>query len=299
MRHFEKWAEGKPEILVSFAQQCALSAASFCDFTRCFYEGGSHSNLLTFPSHREWQSYYKNHRITASFFLDFWAVIFPEKRPGFSQLIDSVRSMRKNDQELPEGITKLFGGVSDDLYWMSLAEVLPDSSSENVQSEMVNIVRSPKMNFFVNVYVICAAFYGEEPGILLRNARLGNYDALERLLRLDESMISEPGVAAQIFRLKASGKRSQYENLFACLGRKPKLDLTLQRIKHVKAGQISALAELMGVKLTAPDIRALFNAISKDSGKGLEDSDLPLNDEAFSKAVQRERAVWLKRFTRT
>ena len=68
--------------------------------------------------------------------------------------------------------------------------------------------------------------------------------------------------------------------------------MTLQKIKYVKAGQISAFAEHFGVKLTAPDIRALFNAISKDSGQGMEDSDLPLEEETFKKAVQRERAYW-------
>ena len=114
MSHFEKWAEGKPQTFVSFAQQCALVAASFCEVARCFYDGGSHANLLTFPSHREWQSYYKNHRITSSFFLEFMTVFFPEKKSELSQLSDSVQSIRKNDQELPEGMAELFGGFSDD-----------------------------------------------------------------------------------------------------------------------------------------------------------------------------------------
>ena len=97
------------------------------------------------------------------------------------------------------------------------------------QGKNVAIFTDPKFNFYVNVYMLCDSFYGEEPGHLLRKARLGDFDALEKLLRLDAKMISEPRIARHVFKLQAVGKKTQYLKLLECLGKKPKLKMTLQK----------------------------------------------------------------------
>ena len=53
----------------------------------------------------------------------------------------------------------------------------------------------------------------------------------------------------------------------------------------------------MDLTLNEPDIRALFDAIHLDSGKEGYDPDLPMHPETFSKAIQRERAFWLEKFS--
>ena len=50
---------------------------------------------------------------------------------------------------------------------------------------------------------------------------------------------------------------------------------------------------LMGHKLNEPEIRSLFDAVARDTGKGEIDTEIPESPEAFAKAIQRERTFWM------
>ena len=64
------------------------------------------------------------------------------------------------------------------------------------------------------------------------------------------------------------------------------------------AGFISVISTAFGEKfrLREPDIRALFDAVAKDSGKGDIDTYLPDSPESFVKAIQREAKTELPNF---
>jgi hypothetical protein len=69
--------------------------------------------------------------------------------------------------------------------------------------------------------------------------------------------------------------------------------ISAKRIKCSLAGLISAISELVGSKLTEPEIRRLFDAYQVRAGKGEIDCDLPDSPEAFAKAIQRGKKFWL------
>ncbi|MBE0576386.1 MAG: hypothetical protein IH613_10895 [Desulfuromonadales bacterium] len=296
----EKWAKNKPKEFALLAQKLALSAESMCQMAEYFYDTGPYAKILTFPSLPEWYGYYKKHREISTFLTDVLSDFFPSKASVFSQMAKNLQPSSTSKDEKSEELTKLVDEHAQDIYRLLFSESIAEYSAEDFtveeQGKMVMIFKNPRFNFFVNVCLICNGFYGQEPGLLLRKARLGDVDALEKILRLDARMISEPRIAQQVFNLHSKGKRTKYLRVLGCLGKKPKLKFTLQKIKCVKSGQISAFAEQIGFKITAPDIRALFDALSKDSGRGMVDNDLPLCDEAFSKAVQRERAFWIGKY---
>ncbi len=72
----------------------------------------------------------------------------------------------------------------------------------------------------------------------------------------------------------------------------PKAKITLQKIKMNFAGFISAISSTLGHRLTEPEIRSLFDAVSSDTGKGYIDTNIPDSPESFGKAIQRERQFW-------
>ena len=66
--------------------------------------------------------------------------------------------------------------------------------------------------------------------------------------------------------------------------------------------QLSALSELYGQRLTAPQIRDLFNAILKDSdpkkysNERPKDPDLIENDDSLCRRIKQNQVLWLKMF---
>lgn len=291
----KKWAEGKPEDLALLARIIAFSAEGLCQMVQDFYDGGPYSQFLTFPPLDEWHDYYEEPDEIAEFMARFVSLSPSEYAFSLQQEMNNLTRRINNG----ENVTEPTGSLNErEENCRSFNESITDVSFEDCPTlspeEFVAFYSDPMMNFYVNVSMICDAFYGEGVGELLKKARLGNYDALEKILRLDESMISEPSIAAQVYELKVEGKKTKYLKLLECLGKRPKLKLTLQKIKYVKAGHISAYSELMGRKLTEPEIRALFDAVSSDRGNGPIDTTLPESSETFSKVIQRERVVWLE-----
>lgn len=295
MLEAEKWSEGKPRDVAFLSRLFAFSADAICKLVQDFYDGGTFAHYLKFPSLEEWHDYYRNSEDIAEIYECFSPNHFlSESTSSFEQEVNDKEPASNSDgsDELSDMLD-----VYEELY-RSLnkpaADMNADDSLKSYPSRDPADYSDPRANFYFSVATICDAFYGEDIGSLFNKACCGNYESLEKILRLDESLISEPSIAAQVFQLKAEGKKNKYSKLLGCLGKRPKLKFTLQKIKYVKAGHISAYSELMGHKLTEPDIRALFDAISRDRGKGPIDIDLPDSAEAFSKAIQRERMIWLE-----
>jgi len=146
--------------------------------------------------------------------------------------------------------------------------------------------------FFIRVWIPCWLLYGNFPPNILRSARLGNIDALEKLIRLDGSIIHDPKIAEFLNREASKKNKSTYNFLIRSIGKKPKGKVTLQKLKMNFAGLISSISSAIRHRLTEREIRDLFDAISKDTGKGDIDLDIPDSPETFAKAIQRERQFW-------
>jgi hypothetical protein len=63
----------------------------------------------------------------------------------------------------------------------------------------------------------------------------------------------------------------------------------LAKVKVNMAGLISLVSEENGRRLEEPEIRRLFDILAD----GRIDTDIPAGQEAFQKAIQRERKFWL------
>lgn len=151
-------------------------------------------------------------------------------------------------------------------------------------------LKRPEMVFFIRVWVPCFFLYGEFPGKLLRKARLGDIDAMEKLLRVDPSAIGDTGICENFHRASGKKNKSEFNILVKALQKKPKGKITQRKTKYSIAGLISALSNR---SLTEPMIRGLFDAVAHDVKKEDIDTSLPDAPEAFSKAIQRQKAFWM------
>ncbi len=171
----------------------------------------------------------------------------------------------------------------------------PLSDPENVVAFSDDIA-TVEGSFFYLVHIPCWLLYQESPTRIYRKARTGDYDAIERLLRLDALMIHDPTIGKQIQRFRISGKIHKYLNLMDAVLRKPKNRITRKKMKYSVAGFISGISHALKQPLDAQEITDLFDAIAQDF-QGLDcDEDIP-NKVAFNKAIQRDRAYWMSVLT--
>jgi hypothetical protein len=147
--------------------------------------------------------------------------------------------------------------------------------------------------FSLTVIFPCWLIYRQHPVMMLRKARQGHIDDIESLLRLDPSALFERKISAQFQKARFTKNQYNYRRILKALGAAPKAKITLSKMKMNIAGLISALSERLGQRLKEPEIRSLFDAISKDTGAGDIDTDIPDSAEAFSQAIFRERKFWL------
>lgn len=147
---------------------------------------------------------------------------------------------------------------------------------------------SPAGQFFFRVWWPCWILYREFPPRLLREARLGDLDALDKLLRLDKLIISEPRIARVIHRVMTTGTASEQRRITQALSCRPKVQLTDKAIRAGLGALISQLATLFHTKVTAPEIQGLFDAIERVRSGNPADQAVPPG-EAWSKAIQRNR----------
>lgn len=165
--------------------------------------------------------------------------------------------------------------------------VTPDGQDE--ESKLDEAMTSPAGQFFARVWWPCWILYREYPPRLMRAARLGDLDALDRLLRLDKYAVGDPGVARVMADVMSAGPMSERKRITSALSGRPKVKFTDANIRAGLAALISQLAFLFHTTVTAPEIQSLFDAIERVRTGNPADPKIMTTGETWAKAVQRGR----------
>jgi hypothetical protein len=166
---------------------------------------------------------------------------------------------------------------------------------EEFNRKLKEALNEPEVNFYLRVWIPCWFLYRDYPPRLIRRARLGDVKTMDKLLRLDASVINDLRIGENIHQARGKGKGATFERLIEATLKGPKGKITVKKVKYNIAGLISAISEAMGERLSEGKISGLFHAVSCDLGKEDGDPDIPDRDNsyAFAKAIQRERAFWM------
>lgn len=151
-----------------------------------------------------------------------------------------------------------------------------------------------ELRFFFRVWMPCLLVYGESPVKLLQTVGRGGqheWENVEKLVALDPLVVQHPRFARLLNCDDAKQRQERAAMVGECLGKSlPPLEKS--QVKVMLAAYMSRVSEILGHRFKEPEIRALFDAIAKDRGKGLRDTGIPESSEAFSKAIQRYRPFW-------
>ena len=125
----------------------------------------------------------------------------------------------------------------------------------------------------------------------MREARKGDIEALDNILRLDSSSIFDRKISQKVHYFRAHDKK-KFDIITAAFSGQPQRKISVQKVKVLMASLISHISSDFEEKLTEPDIRTLFDAIARDQGLGDIDTDLPESPHAFYMAIKRELPFW-------
>jgi hypothetical protein len=313
MLEVEKWAQGKSFVLQFVATQ-VVSATQ--DIHLAFLNIKQRQIMhvqFPLPHLPSWFALYKNHHLQDNFIRDLVGDFgpfsqealqlgddLPEITKGINELgAENIKNeiskmsqaefceLVKSSKEFLDGILKdSFDDLSNEIKGLPPSDVEQDLFEEVLkENELV-------ASFYFLISVPCWILYKQHPVDLYRRARLGKYEALEKLLRLDSLMLHDPYIGKQMQRLRLNGKRNSFQNLLEATLKKPRHKITRQKMKYVFAGFISSISNHINQPLTAAQIKELFDAAAKDFHNQLEDNDIPAFSPSFKKALQRERPYW-------
>ena len=311
MNKIEKWCKNKPYLLAIGARHIVAGSKPCYEFLLKWKSGKQLTGLETPIDLDQWINLYKNHKRIEKC-LKHLFMLFGEVAEIAIDFFDAFKLNRKERKRL--GSKKFNQLIREELIklspedwrelnkkWFEFLQISLDSLENDILGELdeattrriKELFNQPEMLFYIRVQIPCWLFYGEHPSFLLRKARLGDIDAIEKMLRLDPSLRNDTKIKRIFHNATWSGKKSTASKISSAQTKTSLKKISLKHIKSSAAGLISALANQLYVKLTEPEIRKLFDAVAELSGHGEIDIDLPDSPEAFSKAIQRARKLWL------
>tara|TARA_R110002072_G_scaffold98538_3_gene216785 strand:- start:331 stop:1278 length:948 start_codon:yes stop_codon:yes gene_type:complete len=208
-------------------------------------------------------------------------------RASESEIADLTNEL--SEQEIAQFLRPLLGVPFPPETQMLKKMLLDHNTKTEDDSEIVDeLYESVSVQFFIRVWMPCWVLYRELPGILIRKSRLGDHDSLDKLLRLDKSVVHDPRIAQIWHDIMHNGSKSDRKRFKNAMADGPKVKLTARSLKLGLAGLISQLAIQSRSPVTSIEIRKLFDSISKIRSGGI-DTSMPESPDAMRKDLQRQR----------
>jgi len=159
--------------------------------------------------------------------------------------------------------------------------------------QALSIISKPELLFFIRVIFPCLMLHGNFPINLLNKAKLGDEESLEKIIRIDKSIMYEPEIGKYLHQLSFR-KPFHFQILIKRLVKEEK-KLSKSQIKLRFRGLLSKIAkyyEETGIKsVTSPEIRSRFEfEFPEDELKNKKD---PINENSYYRQDSRYRDFWL------
>lgn len=309
LRAFNEWAHDKSSLMAMASLLIAGSAEDCLKYMEMLKVGKRIEGYHRLPPIKQWLKLYRRHRqihkIVADCFrelddelaeiVDFYELVMKSFREVGKLSHEDIEKEIKNT---PREILREMSNTLQEYEELFKKSMMDDDSGkgktldEREWKRIRRIFQKPEMIFFYRVWTPCFLLYGTFPTYLLRKARHGDEDAIEKLLRLDKSIIDDPKIKEIFHQAAAAEQRGEMDLMTKALAKSPKAKIDIQTVKYTLAGLISIISIALGQKITAAEIHRLFDALAVDAGKGAIDEDLIVSPETFEKAIQRTRTFW-------
>jgi len=224
MHNLEKWSEGRSFLIALLAPQMATAAQDIHLVFAHIKKRRIFNHQFPLPHLPDWFHLYHSHRKPIRFFRTMFHEYFPsglEIAEFTEELLNELRQRDRKDPLTPPTSEEHMAAQE------SLKKIL-DASFEDLRNDFSSQHDSPahreafkdflrgmdlESSFFFLIHVPCWLLYRTSPSLLYRKARLGNVDALKKLLYLDALLIHEPSIGRAINRLRYQGRTTVYRTL--------------------------------------------------------------------------------------
>lgn len=307
MKHFRKWAEDKNPLLATGALFIAGFPETYFALSESIRKGKRIEGDIPLPRLKTWLKLYHNPKRIGKALID-----------AFRKINDDTAKEATIIKSLLEGATQLqkMNGEQFKAEWEKISppdwkKIIEDGqrtieefkelaindfaskANEDERKKFLNDIPTPERIFFFRVMAPCFSLYGTYPVDLLRQAQNGDDDALEKLIRLDKSIIFEPKISEIIHQAQAMKKQERMSKIKKAFRSSLKVKMNMKTIKCHLGGLISYLSMAMKQKIAADDIKNLYDALALDMGIVKGDRDLEkMEYDAFEKAIRRARYMW-------
>jgi len=306
MKHFRKWAEGKNPFLAAIALTIAGFSKDCFEIFESVRKGKRMEGDIPLPSLKTWLKLYNNPKRIGKALLNALGNVNDDtaKEADFLKLLnEEAGKMQKNGEKYKAELGKIPPDERQKMFEDSKRKleeykelVINDFVNEPTKKEGTEFRKNlpkPEFIFFMRVLVPCFSLYGIYPVDLLRQAQNGDDDALEKIIRLDKSIIFKPKISEIIHQAQALKEQARMSMIKKAFTSSPKVTMNMKTIKCHLGGLISYLSMAIKQKITAAEIKNLFDAIALDMNEGEVDRDIGnMENYPFEKAIQRSRNFW-------
>jgi len=311
-KNIQEWAKDKNPIFASIALIIAVSAEDWLELFETVKAGKRIEGYIPLPPINEWLNLYRNHRRvrrclmstlrndeSMARLIDFYEhILHGHKKLRKTALKDFKKEIKKLSYEEKQKSIKNIQEVFQEHQKLIIKEVINEECEEKndldeeSKQKIRELVSQPAILCFLRVWAPCFMLYGTYPPYLLRKARRGDEEALEKLIRLDKSVIYDPKIREIIHQASVEKRKGKIDIITKALRASPKVKLDIRKVKYTLAGLISIISMSMGQKVTAAEINRLFDAIYQDTGKGHIDPDFIEEPRLIAQAINRSRTFW-------
>jgi hypothetical protein len=147
----------------------------------------------------------------------------------------------------------------------------------------------PEGAFLIRVVLPCLVEYQKTPKMLMNEAINGNLDSFSDLLKIDKTALNIPELRTIWEKESRTANNPKFKKLIKALEHSSYKNVSVTKIKILIAAVIQFIFAFFEYKITSEEIKKLFDAYATDTKGDTIDTDLQEGDEAFSKAVNRQR----------
>lgn len=301
MKYLNLWCKSRPDHVQSLAKTFIPQIESVWHAYNAMIDGSLFEDLTDqerYISSSHWLRFYRKPK---QYFKDVSSLmlgnsLLDDLKQRFE---DVMQNVFVNEVEKLEELGESGGELAVKQYVMNKPEILEISEQiaacqlENTQRDIDECDNDQwlLMMFNTAVHVPCMALYGKLHFNLYRQARQGDIQALDDLLRLDKGALRDHLIANHVHFLLLSHDDTKRKIISDAIAGQPIKELTVKRLKIHVATKISVVAKQWGHKVDSMDLLALFDAVARDCDGVRKDPDMPRNADALTKAMQRHRPV--------